>query len=284
MSEPGPAPDEENTAEPPVEPPSWLARQLSPLVTDRLTLFSGLTAAVVLTVSRYHLSTGEYVRRVPEEIKKAGGLFAWPFRTAGATTVADWVAQATSPTAEHLYWFVGSLLLFLAVPLGLARLLGISARTLGAGLGDVRYGLKATGLLFFVMLPFVVGAGFSEAFARHYPMAGGAATRGLTLVVYELAYAGYFVGWEFVHRGLVCVALYPRLGAAAILLHTVPFAVMHAGKPELEAYGSIIAGLALGVVAVRARSFWYGALLHAAIAVTMDLVALARTSRFPAAW
>ena len=234
---------------------AWLRRELAPLSTDRLTLFSGLVAAVTLTVSRYHLSTSEYRRLV------------------GAAT--------TDGIGDHLYWFLGSFALFFALPLLLARLFRIDWTALGTGLGDVRYGMKATGLLLLVMLPFVLGAAFTPAFASHYPMAGNAAASVRSLLTYELAYAAYFVGWEFVFRGLICVALFPRIGAAALVLQTIPFAVMHAGKPEAEAYGSIVAGLALGVLAVRARSFWYGALLHAAIASTMDLAALAVTHRLP---
>ncbi len=234
---------------------AWVRRQLEPLAADRLTLFSGLVAAVTLTASRYHLSTGEYRR-----------IFGAP---------------STPDIAEHLYWFVGSFALFFVLPLSLARLFRIDWRALGTGLGDVRYGLKATALLYLVMLPFVVGAAFSPAFASHYPMSGGASASLRTLVGYELAYASYFVGWEFVFRGLLCVALFPRLGGAALVLQTIPFAVMHAGKPEAEAYGSIVAGLALGALAVRARSFWYGALLHAAVATTMDLAALATSHRLP---
>ena len=40
-----------------------------------------------------------------------------------------------------------------------------------------------------------------------------------------------------------------------------------------ESFGSIAAGLALGVLALRTGSFWYGAGLHATIAVFMDLLA-----------
>jgi membrane protease YdiL (CAAX protease family) len=45
---------------------------------------------------------------------------------------------------------------------------------------------------------------------------------------------------------------------------------MHLGKAELEALGSIAAGIALGVLALRTRSFWYGVLIHGVVAVWMD--------------
>ncbi len=62
------------------------------------------------------------------------------------------------------------------------------------------------------------------------------------------------------------------MGNHAIWVQLLPFVLMHTGKPEIEAFASIVAGIALCVLALRTRSFWYGALLHAAVAGTMDLV------------
>jgi membrane protease YdiL (CAAX protease family) len=53
----------------------------------------------------------------------------------------------------------------------------------------------------------------------------------------------------------------------------MPFAVMHLGKAELETLGSIIAAIALGILSVRTRSFLYGALIHATVAIWMDWLA-----------
>ena len=64
----------------------------------------------------------------------------------------------------------------------------------------------------------------------------------------------YFVAWEFVFRGWMLFGLAPRLGPGlAIVLQALPFSLMHTGKPELEAYGLILAGLALGALAWRTR-------------------------------
>lgn len=264
--------------------PRWLREHLGLLAADTLTLYATLAAAVVLTVSRYHVSTSEYHRLETPDIVGKGGLYAAALHGLHLPGLAGFVEKCTAPVADYVYWFTGSLVLFFVVPLLAARPFRLRPADLGVGFGDWRYGLKATALLYAVMLPFVVGASFSSAFNGHYPMCGGAVTSWRSLGTYEAAYASYFIGWEFVYRGLLCAALYPRLGAPVILLHTIPFAVMHAGKPEPEAYGSIIAGLALGAVAVRARSFWYGALLHAGVAFTMDALALLQTHRFPSSW
>ena len=254
------------------------------LEADSTTWFAAIVSAIVLTVSRYHASTGEYAQ-LWGRFSAKGGLYAVMADSIGLHRLAGWLTIATGPTAEYLYWFLASVVLFAVIPLAAAAVTpGVRIAELGVGAGDWRYGLKATALLYTVMLPFVVGASSNSEFTSQYPMCSGAASTWRALLVFELCYASYFIGWEFIYRGLLCNGLYPRIKAAAILLPALPFAVMHAGKPEAESYGAILAAIALGVMAVRARSFWYGAVLHASVAATMDALALTHTHRWPTHW
>ena len=163
-------------------------------------------------------------------------------------------------------------------------------RAYGLGVGDWRAGLTITAVFLAVMLPAVFLAQRLEEFRDVYPLAGngafqlardGKSVNSLPLFIgYELGYVAYFISWEFLFRGWLVNAVLPTYGRAAAIAIQVPaFAVMHLGKPELEALGSIVAALALGVLAVRSRSFWYGALIHGAVAVWMDVLSV-RTSLF----
>lgn len=179
------------------------------------------------------------------------------------------------PLAADVYWFGASFVLWFVLPLAGLVLARQPLREYGVGLGDARAGAGVAAALLAVMLPVIFVASRSPAFYTQYPMSVSARAGGRTLLVYELFQVGYFVGWEFLWRGLFVNGLGRRVGAAnAILLSMVPFAVMHAGKPEAEALGSIPAGIALGMLAWRTRSFWWGALLHVAAAASMDLFAL----------
>lgn len=194
---------------------------------------------------------------------------------------------ASHPAAgalPYFYWFGASFLLYLCIPLLLSvATKGSFTRQYGLGLGDWRAGLKLSALFLLVMLPATYLASKSSAFAGQYPLAGrGAYTLHMgdkakehvswaLFLLYEAAYFAYFVGWEFLFRGWMLNGLLPKFGrAGAILIQTAPFAIMHLGKAELEALGSIAAGVALGVLALRTRSFWYGVLLHGVVAVWMD--------------
>jgi membrane protease YdiL (CAAX protease family) len=171
-----------------------------------------------------------------------------------------------------LWWFGCSFVLFLVVPLGVAAVTpGVRVGELGHGPGDWRFGLKASALLLGIMIPIVFVASTTQEFRGHYPLCGSATKDRAHFVLYELAYAAYFLGWESLYRGYLLFSLERRIGTLAIVVQTVPFALLHLGKPEPEAFGSVVAGLALGTVALRARSWWYGALIHIAVAVTMDL-------------
>lgn len=93
---------------------------------------------------------------------------------------------------------------------------------------------------------------------------------------YTLAFGAYFLGWEYFFRGWMLFRLERELGGLAIVVQTVPFVIMHIGKPGLEIHSSLVAGLVLGWLALRGRSFWPCFLLHWGAAATMDALALLR--------
>jgi membrane protease YdiL (CAAX protease family) len=187
-------------------------------------------------------------------------------------------------TMGHFYWFGASVFFYLLVPLLLSLVFrGEGVRRYGLGLGDWRAGLKVAGLFLLVMLPITAVAAQTEAFRGQYPLAGGAAWLEATpagnvpsyrlFIAYELAYVAYFVAWEFFFRGWMLYGLLPTFGkAGAVLGPIAPFVLMHLGKSEPEALGSVVAGVALGLLSLRTRSIWYGVLVHATIAVWMDVL------------
>ena len=56
----------------------------------------------------------------------------------------------------------------------------------------------------------------------------------------------------------------------------IPFFILHKGKPEIELFASIFAGLVLGVQALRSRSFIYAWLLHWMVMVLIDGISILR--------
>jgi membrane protease YdiL (CAAX protease family) len=189
-------------------------------------------------------------------------------------SMSEWMDPgALGGTAVYMGWYLATLVLFLAVPVALLRAMGEPLSEYGLGLGRVRLGAAWAGGLAALMIPAAVVAARFPAFASHYPLAKGALASWAGFVRYELAYALYFVGWEAFWRGFLLFGLYRRIGVASVWVAALPFAMAHLNKPEAEGFGSIAACIALGYLALRTRSFWWGALLHAAVAVSMDLAA-----------
>ncbi len=164
---------------------------------------------------------------------------------------------------------------YLVLPLLSLLLLRMSPAAVGFNLKKPARWLRDIGLLYLVMLPLVYFASRQAGFQRAYPFfAFERLGAGNLLLGFGIRAFGMFA-WEFLCRGYLLFAFERRVGgAAAVAIQTIPFAVMHVGKPGPEAIGSIIAGIALGVLALRNRSFIPGAILHWSVAVTLDLFAL----------
>ncbi|MEM6289357.1 MAG: CPBP family intramembrane glutamic endopeptidase [Bacteroidota bacterium] len=171
------------------------------------------------------------------------------------------------------WWFGMQGVLGFIVP-ALILLVGFrwSAREAGLGLGDWKL---ATGLALAYM-PLVAigtwvlsdGAGFQSQYPHYY----GARTDWSVFLAYEALFLFYWMGWEYLWRGFVLFGTAPAVGAPlAIVIQTVPFAILHAQKPPAEAYLSVLGGIALGALVWRCRSFWIAVPIHAAQMLILDL-------------
>jgi hypothetical protein len=173
------------------------------------------------------------------------------------------------------YWHGGSLFLLGIIPLLLGSLvIKRPIKELGISLGDWRFGLKTVIVLYLMFLPILFLVSCDAAFQAKYPMFADAKNSVLHFLIYEGSYITYFIGWEFIFRGYMLFGLKPAIGLYSVFVQTIPFAIMHFGKPQIETLSAVFAGIILGYLALRTRSFWYGWLLHCLVAVTIDLLAI----------
>jgi len=166
-------------------------------------------------------------------------------------------------------------LVYLVVPLLSLPLLRLTPAAVGFSLRNPGRWLRDIGLLYVLMLPLVVWAAFQPSFQRAYPYF---TFERLGLWPFAVGLGVRFAGmfcWEFILRGYLLFGLERRVGAAAaVAVQTIPFAILHFGKPLPETLGSVVAGVALGILALRNRSFIPGAILHFAVAATLDALAV----------
>ncbi len=185
-----------------------------------------------------------------------------------------------APGIELAAWIGVRLFGFFVLPAMALRLSGQRVREQGLGPIAVRQ-LAPYGVLFALVLPGIVFASMRPEFVRYYPFYRHAGRSWLDLVGWELLYALHFVALEFFFRGWWLTQLRPRFGSAAVYVAMVPYCMIHFTKPLLEVVAAIPAGIVLGVLAMRARSIWGGALVHVAVAWSMDALALTQGDGFP---
>lgn len=151
----------------------------------------------------------------------------------------------------------------------------------GFGLGDLRWGMRRAGLLFAVVLPFLVYASRLPQFQAYYPIQKWAEYSFRDFAYYELTYGMYLFCWEFFFRGFLLFGLSRSLGVVSVFVQAVAFGIMHLGKPQPEVLASFVTGIVLGLVALRSKSFVSTFAVHWAAALTFDvLIILAKHGAF----
>lgn len=129
-------------------------------------------------------------------------------------------------------------------------------------------------MLFMVLMVFMVS--FTEAFQSKYPFYNISSTSELfpRFLIWELLYVSQFFCLEFFFRGFMVKGLQKKFGVFSILIMTIPYCMIHFGKPMPETIGSVFAGLILGYISYKGKGIVPGFLMHITVALSMDVFAL----------
>lgn len=198
--------------------------------------------------------------------------------------ISGWVADVATGALDefpgvgaYLWWGLSSVVIRVGIPLLLiVTVLRSAPGQFGFRVRGIGRHLPLYGVLYLGMLPVLIWVSSFDSFLNYYPFYARATEGGAGFWLYEFGYSLQFVGVEAFFRGFLTFGLLPRFGALAVVVMTVPYTMIHFAKPMPEAFAAIAAGLILGVLAVRTRSFVPGIFLHVAVAVTMDLLVLGR--------
>ena len=147
------------------------------------------------------------------------------------------------------------------------------------------YGLKWKGafkdywiylVMLCVMVPLVAFFSATASFQARYPFYDLAPGERLypNFWIWEALYFVQFFALEFFFRGFMVHGLKHRFGAYSVLVMTIPYCMIHFGKPLPETIAAIIAGLILGMLSLRTGSILLGVCIHYSVGLMMDLAAL----------
>lgn len=221
-----------------------------------------LGATVLLVIFFYWGRPGFYVH---------SGLIDWVSLTIGGPL------ETLPEVGSYLWWGLASLVLRVVAPVGIIILwLRQRPGDFGFRVRGIGRHLPLYGALYLLMLPVLIWVSGTDSFATYYPFYDRAVEGGAAFWLYEIGYGLQFVGVEAFFRGFMTFGLARRFGLLAIPMMTVPYTMIHFAKPMPEAFAAIAAGLILGYLALRSRSFVPGILLHVSVAVTMDVLVLSR--------
>ena len=180
---------------------------------------------------------------------------------------------------QKLWWAGAVIVFYLLVPMlvvkyGLREQLGDFGLVMKFPAKDLPLYFAMLGL---VLMLVAVFSG-TEAFHARYPFYKPAAGESLwpRFWIWEAVYLLHFVAVEFFFRGFLLHGLRRRMGFMAVFVSMMPYCLVHFGKPLPETLGAILAGIVLGVLSLKSRSIMPGVLLHAGVALGMDLAVLWR--------
>jgi len=144
----------------------------------------------------------------------------------------------------------------------------------GISIGNPKSWLKDV-LFFYLIFLIILFIAFKFTGLKEvYPLSRRAAQSMGYFALYQVVQLWYMVGWEFFFRGFMLFGLERRYGRMSVLIQAMAFGLAHFKKPQIEAYGAVIAGIFLGLLALRSRSFLPCILLHYMIILTADLLGL----------
>ncbi len=178
---------------------------------------------------------------------------------------------------EYLYWFIGDFFSLFLIPILIVKLIfKESISNFGLRLGDYKAGLTYTVIFIMVMLPLVWIVSSIPSFGSTYPHLQSARESWKVFFIYQTGMFIYMFSWEFIWRGFMLFGLELKFGYYSVLIQMIPFLILHNGKPVLETFGAIIAGIALGILALRTRSVYYCIIAHAGVMFSMDFISTLR--------
>jgi membrane protease YdiL (CAAX protease family) len=177
-----------------------------------------------------------------------------------------------------LYWFSADGFLMFVIPI-LLILLVLKGKPADYGfrIGDYKFGILSTVVFLVIMIPILWLSSGTETFARAYPQGGIRIKENMSILLYYEFFVGfYMLAWEFFWRGYMLFGLKEKFGYYAIFIQMIPFFILHRGKPEIEVFSAIFAGLILGIQAYRANSFIYCFIVHWSVNIFNDTVSVLR--------
>lgn len=185
------------------------------------------------------------------------------------------------------YYLIGNLIALFFIPmLTIMLFLGEEPACFGFQLGDSRRVRWVTLILFAGLSVLLFIYAKRPEFQQYYPIFKGyqfipfrgdnifSETDLVSLGYAWVSYGMYMFCWEFFFRGYLLFGLARTINWVAVIIQALAFMLLHWGKPTPEFIASLPAGIILGMLAFRAKSFVPGFVLHWSAAIMFDVLVI----------
>lgn len=145
-------------------------------------------------------------------------------------------------------------------------------------LGDYKFGLKIIGLATIIVPIICLTTVLDKSMSITYPLINFNMNNSWwEITLYFVSYILYYIGWEYLFRGIALRGTRNKVGAlGTILFTTLISSLIHTsiggfGKPMIETLSAIPAGLIFGYIAHKTDSIYYSLYIHAMVGILTDL-------------
>ncbi|MEI6123339.1 MAG: CPBP family intramembrane glutamic endopeptidase [Bacteroidota bacterium] len=186
-------------------------------------------------------------------------------------------SQVNNQLFSLAYWVFIILIFYIGLPLLLIKFVfKEKLSNYGFAVGNLFKDYKIYLLFFGFMVPIIIFFSTTDSFQSRYPFyrLSGNETLWPNFWTWQILYFFQFIAVEFFFRGFLVHGLKKQFGYYSILIMTIPYCMIHFGKPFPETIAAIIAGIVLGTLSLKSRTILMGVAIHYTVALSMDLSAL----------
>jgi len=151
-------------------------------------------------------------------------------------------------------------------------------KSFGLKIGNGKLGLQIIGLATLIVPICALTTVLDKDMISTYPLIDfNTYSSWWMIALYFTSYIAYYIGWEYLFRGIALQGTKDKIGIfGAILFTTMISSLIHTsigafGKPLIETLSAIPAGLIFGYISTKTDSIYYSLYTHALVGILTDI-------------
>jgi membrane protease YdiL (CAAX protease family) len=175
------------------------------------------------------------------------------------------------PISSYVVWNIKEFVLLFIVPAAIIYFSKYKLSSFGLNISNFKHSVIYAVVIVIITLPILVYISGNPSMQDYYPVWENQSNllTGETLTLFS------FFGLEFFFRGfLLNLTLRHANWKYAVILTTIPYVLIHIGKPFPELVLSFFAGIVFGYVAYKTKSIMPSLMSHYTIAVILDCLTM----------